>query len=31
MATVTARARCGLVMCSECGELLYEMRFPLWH
>ena len=26
---VTARTRCGLVKFWECGELLYDMKFPL--
>ena len=28
-AAVTARIRCGWVMCRECGELLYGMIFSL--
>ena len=28
-AAVTARTRCGWVEFRECGELLYERRFPL--
>ena len=27
-AAVTARTRCGWVKFRECGELLYDMRFP---
>ena len=29
-AAVTARTRCGWVKFSECSELLYGRRFPLW-
>ena len=28
-AAVTARTRCGWVKLRECGELLYDRRFPL--
>ena len=28
-ATVTVRTRCGWIKCRECGELLYDRRFPL--
>ena len=28
-AAVTARTRCGWVMCRECGELLCRNRIPL--
>ena len=28
-AAVTARTRCGWVKFMECGELLYDRRFPL--
>ena len=29
-AAVAARRKCGWVKFSECGELLYGMRFPVW-